>query len=328
MKGISLVAIVVGVLVFATVGTFFGLIMALRSYSEMVLNDEVYIGIYGINLYHLIKKVIEEKAKLAIETTALYLGEKCGGINCGEECRWSIACPEKEALYKKYQEEIKNNFDLTLPENIKNYNITQPKIKEIKIEEKNVTIILEDFSISYNSTYFKMNISNSTIIIQKDSNYPLFLKTGRDFVESIADEFEKRIKISTKASSVKEDSCPTQEELLFLTEYKNIERIIRSALYEINNEKYKEFCKGEDKEIEKSYEVRYYNCTPLSETTFYGEAEFLFNARSKIEFSCVDDKDRIPVEGEQELKNLTLKFFVFVNSIIENMKTTSNVVES
>ncbi|GEM_PF-5241614 len=326
MKGISLTAIVIGVLVFSAVGTFFGLIIALRSYSEMVLNDEVNLGIYGINLYHLIKKTIEEKTKLIIDTAALSLGEKCGGINCGEECRWAIYCPEIEALYKKYQEEMKNNLDLNLPENIKNYNITRPKIKEIKVEEGNITFILEDLSISYNSSYFKLNLTNKTLTIQKNSTYPIFLKIGRNFVENVANEFDKRIKISTKASATREGYCATQEELLFLTEYKNIERIIKNVLREIN-EKYKEkSCKAEDKEIEKYYEVRYYNCIPLDETTYYAEAEFIFNVKTRIEFNCEDEKTKVPIERKNELKNLVLKFFVVVNSIIENMITNSNVV--
>jgi hypothetical protein len=326
MKGISLVAVVIGVLVLSAVGTFFGLIIALRSYSEMVLNDEVALGIYGINLYHLIKRTIEEKTKLIIDTTALYLGEKCGGINCGEECRWSIDCPEIEELYKKYQEEMKNNLDLNLPENIRNYNITQPKIKEIKVEEGNITIILEDFSISYNSSYFRLNLTNKTLTVRKNSTYPTFLKIGMDFVENVANEFDKGMKISTKASATREGYCATQEELLFLTEYKNIERIVKNVLWKIN-EKYKEkSCKAEDKEIEKSYEVRYYNCIPLDETTYYAEAEFIFNVKTRIEFICEDEKTKIPLEGSSELKNLVLKFFVVVNSIIENMKTNSIVV--
>jgi len=326
MKGISIVAVVIGVLVLSAVGTFFGLLIALRSYSEMVLIDEVGHGIYSINLYYLIRNTLEEKAKLTIDTTALFLGEDCGGVDCGEKCRWSKDCPDIEDLNKKYEKEIKNNLKLDLPENIKNYNITQPKIKEIKIEEENITIILEDFSIFYNSSYFRFNVSNETITIKKNSSYPKFLKTGRDFVHRIAEDFDRRIKISTKTFSVKEGSCPTQEELLALTEYKNIEKIIKNILKEIS-EKYKHIgCKTEDKKISKSYEAIYYNCIPTSETTFSAEAEFLFNIESRIEFYCEDEKTKIPLERTTELKNLSLKFFVVVNSIIENMKTVSTVV--
>ncbi|MEM7826702.1 MAG: hypothetical protein QXQ40_00565 [Candidatus Aenigmatarchaeota archaeon] len=330
MKGIAPIVWIIGTVVLSVVGTFFLIILVLTSSTEIRLSDKVGYGLSGINLFYLTEKVIEEDVYLAIETSAMELGKMCGGISCEKECYWSVSCPTTSEALEKYKEEIKRRLN-HLPEHIGKYNLTGPKVNEIYIEDDKVSINLSSHIISMEDDEFNISISKDEINLKKEITYPLLIKLGRKFIEDgvLAKELDKKLIIKTSATMQRGDSCPSIEELLRLTDYYTIDRIIGSAVnYDINMLILKEepynlaTCKAELENVKKEYVPLAISCEEY-EDYFEGSIDFAFYIETTVKFSCSDEKYKIPLSGRDELSELELHFFVTSSSIVSKSVSKS-----
>ncbi|MFH8110003.1 MAG: hypothetical protein QXE42_01025, partial [Candidatus Aenigmatarchaeota archaeon] len=96
------------VIALSIIATFFTIIATLSSSKEIRLSDEVGKGINAINLFYLIQNILEERVKLEVNVIALELGNDCGGLECGEHCRWCEEKPKLEDLKKEYASKLKS----------------------------------------------------------------------------------------------------------------------------------------------------------------------------------------------------------------------------
>ena len=333
MKGISIFVWVIGAIVLAIIGTFFAIIIILSSSKEIKLTDEVGKGISTINLFYLIQNIFEERVRLAINKVSLYIGMDCGGLDCGEHCQWCAEKPKLEDLKKEYVKRLKEEIDkIKFPENLGKFKLENPKLKEIRLREDEVEIEFESHIVSYNLNEFSVNASNGTITFVEKIKYPLFLKIGREFVENeLTKSLDERLKeMKTSATMVKEGSCPDENELLALTDYNNARWIIEEILNDINSKDpyKKENCKAIIESFSSLATTNSYVTMWVSEEppVCEGSADFTFHFEERISFVCIDENKKIPKENEQQLENLTLKFFVYVNSIVQNGKSTSVII--
>lgn len=334
MKGISVFVWVI-LIALSITGTFFIIISMLTSYKEIRLVDEVGKGISAINLFYLIQNILEERIKLEINVIALDLGNECGGLECGEHCRWCEEKPKLEDLKKEYASKLKSSIEkIRFPDDLGNFKLENPKIREIKIRDDEIEVEIESHIINYRLNDFILNVSNATMIFIEKNKYPLFLKIGRDFVEKdFIENLDNTLKnVKTSASLTLVGRCANSDELLRFTDFDRIENILRDILNKISSrDPYKrENCKAELKSFSKSAILKYYNAVWTSEEppTCYAEAAFSFQLEYKVEFSCVDENKKIPKKFTTELENLTLKFFISVNSVIDNGKSNSKIISA
>lgn len=334
MKGVSNLVWII-LIALSIVGTFFAIIAMLSSTREIKLTDEVGKGINAINLFYLIQNILEERVKLEINVVALNLGNECGGLECGEHCRWCEDKPKLEDLKKEYASKLKSAIEkIKFPENLGKFNLQNPKLKEIRIRDEEVEVELESHIINYSHSDFNLNVSNGTLIFIKRIKYPLFLRIGREFVENdLVRNLDERLKnMKTSASLTLPERCATPDELLRLTDFDRSEDIIRNILNEINSKDpyKKENCKAELKAFSKQAITKYYNSywVSLEPPVCYAEASFSFQFEYKVEFVCIDENDKIPKKDSTELENLTLRFFVNVNSIVEEGKSISKIISA
>ncbi|MBU5678678.1 MAG: hypothetical protein QXJ96_03310 [Candidatus Aenigmatarchaeota archaeon] len=323
------------VIALSIIATFFTIITMLSSSKEIRLTDEVGKGINAINLFYLVQNILEERVKLEVNVIALELGNDCGGLECGEHCRWCEEKPKLEDLKKEYASKLKSAIEkIKFTENLGKFNLQNPKLKEIRIRDEEIEIELESHMINYSLNDFNLNVSNGTLIFIEKNRYPLFLKIGRDFVENdLTKNLDEELKnVKTKASLTLEGRCATTDELLRLTDFDTLEDIIRDILNKINSKDpyKKENCKAELGAFSKQAILKYYNTVWISEEPpiCYAEASFSFQLEYKINFVCIDENKKIPKHGSAELENLTLKFFVNVNSIVDDGKSISKIISA